>query len=241
MSERIDGRSASELREIKIVPSVSPYAEGSAEVSFGSTKVLITASVEQGTPPWMNEGDGGWITAEYGMLPRATHTRSRREASAGKQGGRTLEIQRLIGRSLRAAVDLSQLEGVTIKLDCDVIVADGGTRTAAISGGWVALYQALQFVQNKQLVSNPISVSHVSAVSVGVIDGVNVVDLPYAEDSRADFDLNLVFSEELQLIEIQGTAERASLAREDLLALLDMGQAACETILAHQKKAIALL
>jgi len=241
MSKRNDGRSAESLRDIKIIPGVSPYAEGSAEVCFGNTKVLVTATVEQATPPWMEEGTGGWITAEYGMLPRATHTRSRREAAAGKQGGRTLEIQRLIGRSLRAAADLSQLEGLTIKLDCDVIIADGGTRTASISGGWVALYQALRKIEREKLLSEAVHVSHIAAVSVGVVDGENVVDLPYEEDSRADFDLNLVFNEQFELIEIQGTAERAGLARIDLITLLDMGQEGCKAIVDVQRRAIASL
>ena len=236
--ERIDKRSAAELRNVSITSGVSPYAEGSAEVCFGETKVLVTASVEQETPRWMQEGSGGWITAEYGMLPRATHTRSRREASAGKQGGRTLEIQRLIGRALRAALDLSLLEGSTIKLDCDVIVADGGTRTAAISGGWVALHQALSWMKSEKLVPADLVVSHIAAVSVGVVDGTSVVDLCYEEDSSADFDLNLVFNGSTELIEIQGTAEKGAISRAALDELLDLGVAASKQIIDEQQRAI---
>lgn len=241
MQQRSDGRAKTEMRSVVIVPGVNPYAEGSAEVRFGNTTVLITASVEREIPKWMDAPTRGWITAEYGMLPRSTHTRNRREASAGKQGGRTLEIQRLIGRALRQAVPLTQIPGITISLDCDVLVADGGTRTAAITGGWVALYQAIRWAQAQGLVDPAVEVAPVAAVSVGRFNGQSIVDLAYEEDSKAEFDLNLVFNGGQELIEIQGTAEGAPMAVASLNELLELGTRAATTLFEEQRRAVATL
>ncbi len=235
---RIDGREQKDLRPIRILSGVNPYAEGSVEVSFGTTKVLVTASIEKAVPPWMKEGMGGWITAEYGMLPRSTHQRNRREASTGKQGGRTLEIQRLIGRALRAAVDLKLLEGLTVQLDCDVMVADGGTRTAAISGGWVALAHAFAWAEKESLVTGPLPLRQVAAVSLGVVSGATLLDLCYEEDSQADFDLNLVMNDAQEIIEIQGTGERASVSQAELGRLLALGTAGINKIMEEQRKVL---
>ena len=237
-SKRLDGRKPSDLRKISITPSVSPYAEGSSEISFGSTKLLICASVERKVPPWMEEGSGGWITAEYGMLPRSTHTRSKREASAGRQSGRTLEIQRLIGRALRAAVDLRALEGITIRLDCDVLVADGGTRTAAISGAWVALYQALEWAKSSGLAADA-KLRQVAAVSAGIVDGCPLLDLCYEEDSSADFDMNLVGNIEGDLIEVQGTAEKSSISPGQFQEVMDLATKGIAEIMAVQREAVS--
>ena len=236
---RVDGRSVEALRPVSIVRGVSRYAEGSAEVSFGNTRVLCTASVESGVPKWMENPDEGWITAEYGMLPRSTHTRNRREASAGKQGGRTVEIQRLIGRALRRAVDLRQIAGVTIQVDCDVLCADGGTRTAAISGAWVALWEALQWAKREGLVKSELTVTHVAAVSVGRAGGVHMLDLCYEEDSAAEFDMNLVLNEHRQIIEVQGTGEKGEVESEELIKLLDLGGLGGRKIIELQRKALA--
>lgn len=232
-----EGRRA-ELREVQMIPGVSPYAEGSCEVSFGSTKVLCTASVEQSVPPWFSDPSRGWITAEYGMLPRATHTRSRREAARGKQGGRTLEIQRLIGRALRRSIALESLPGLTLHVDCDVLVADGGTRTAAVSGGWVAVYQAVEWAKRQGLVAAEIPVRQISAVSVGIVGGAAVVDLCYEDDSRADFDCNLVFAEDGGLIEIQGTAEQNEISVQQLTELIDLGHREVQKVFSAQRSAI---
>ncbi|MCB0345630.1 MAG: ribonuclease PH [Bdellovibrionales bacterium] len=231
------GRKPEQMREVRMIPGVSPYAEGSCEVSFGSTKVLCTASIEKEVPRWLVEQGGGWITAEYGMLPRSTHTRMGREAARGKQGGRTLEIQRLIGRALRRAVPLAQLSGLTIQVDCDVIVADGGTRTAAISGGWVAVFQAINWAKTNGLVSEDVVVSPVSAISVGVVGGSPVVDLCYEQDSSADFDCNLVFAQGGNLIEIQGTAEQDDISIAQLTELIDLGYKAAGEIFTIQTAA----
>lgn len=238
---RHDGRSASALRPVTITAGVHPYAEGSAEVAFGGTRVLVTASVELSRPKWKQEGEGGWITAEYGMLPRATHTRNSREAASGKQGGRTLEIQRLIGRALRAATNVSLLENITIRLDCDVLVADGGTRTAAISGGWVALMQALDWVETRQSVAEPLPRNPVAAVSLGAIEGELLLDLCYEEDSSADFDVNVVLNGDFDLIEIQGTAENGVIPRAKLDAVLALAASGCEQIFKVQADALAAL
>ena len=237
-NKRLDGRLPDELRELRIVPGVSPYAEGSAEVNFGKTKLLVTASIEQEIPSWMPQGSGGWITAEYGMLPRSTHTRNKREAASGKQGGRTLEIQRLIGRSLRAAVDLSCLGPITIRCDCDVLCADGGTRAAAICGGWVALYEAVSWAVRQGLAPAQTRLMHVAAVSVGVVRGTACLDLCYEEDSQAEFDLNLVFTESFELVEIQGTGEKKTLALDSLRELIELGKRGAERIIAEQKEVI---
>lgn len=241
MSVRADGRKFDELREIRITPSVNPYAEGSALIACGSTEVLITASVEQEVPRWMKDEGRGWITAEYGMLPRATHTRNKREASSGKQGGRTMEIQRLIGRALRAAVDLSSIPGITIRLDCDVMVADGGTRTASISGAWVALAQALLTCEREGILSAAPKIQQIAAISVGSLEGKDLLDLCYEEDSQADFDLNLVSNESGELIEIQGTAERSGLSLSRITALSSLGLEGINRILELQKNTRAAL
>lgn len=239
--KRIDGRTAEELRPMTIVPGVSPYAEGSAEVTCGKTKLLITATVETDVPPWMKEGQGGWITAEYGMLPRATHTRNKREASQGKQSGRTLEIQRLIGRALRAALNIRALPGLTLRLDCDVLCADGGTRTAAISGAWVALYQAIKSAKSRGLLDPNFPVKNVAAISVGIVGGVPLVDLCYEEDSQADFDLNVVLDHKLQIVEVQGTAEKDSVPAPVLGELLVKATKAISSIMEKQQAVIASL
>ncbi|MCC6931885.1 MAG: ribonuclease PH [Deltaproteobacteria bacterium] len=235
---RQEKRLAEGLREVKIITGVNPYAEGSAEVSFGKTKVLVTATVEKELPKWMAPGDGGWITAEYGMLPRSTHTRNKREAAQGKQGGRTLEIQRLVARALRQAVDIKKLEGLTIRIDCDVLCADGGTRTASISGAWVALFQAIESAMKQGLLSSDITLKQVAAVSVGQVKGELLVDLCYEEDSGADFDLNVVCDEDLKIIEIQGTGERATLSLDEVNKLVLLSQPAIRKIMQIQKQAV---
>lgn len=240
MEQRKDNRAETQLREVQIIPGVNPYAEGSAEIRFGDTSVLITASVEQEVPKWLEPGGRGWITAEYGMLPRSTHRRSSREAVLGKQSGRTMEIQRLIGRGVRAAVDLEQLSGLTIKLDCDVLVADGGTRTAAISGAWVALFLAVEWAKKRELIDPGTKLTKVAAVSVGVVRERFLVDLDYAEDSTSDFDLNLVFNEREELIEVQGTAEKRAVAPAKLSRLIDLGSSAALKIFEEQQRAISL-
>lgn len=220
---RRSGRAAGELRAIEIVPDFLPHAEGSVLVSFGGTKVIVTASVDERVPPHLVGTGRGWITAEYGMLPRSTHTRSAREAARGKQGGRTLEIQRLIGRSLRAAANLDRLGPLTITLDCDVIQADGGTRTAAITGAWVALVQATRRLKEAGKIRKDPIVRQVAAVSVGIVEGEPLLDLDYLEDSSAEVDLNLIASAEGEIIEVQGTAEQTPFSRAQLDAMLDVG------------------
>ncbi len=236
--ERADGRTPGEMREIKILTGVNEYAEGSCEISFGRTRVLCTATVEKETPRWMEPGsETGWITAEYGMLPRATLVRTKREAATGKQGGRTLEIQRIIGRSLRQAVDLNLIKGITIRLDCDVISADGGTRTASISGAWIALAQAVNKAASAGLIAAMPPLAHVAAVSVGKLNGEFFLDLDYSEDSHADFDLNVVLNEGGDIIEIQGTAEKGVLRMPEFDAVLKLAQKGITQIIARQKAA----
>ncbi|MEO5343316.1 MAG: ribonuclease PH [Gammaproteobacteria bacterium SHHR-1] len=235
---RPSGRRPDQLRPVRMQRHYTKHAEGSVLVAFGDTQVLCTASVEERVPRWMNDGQGGWITAEYGMLPRSTSSRMGREASTGRQGGRTLEIQRLIGRSLRAAVDLKALGRRCITLDCDVIQADGGTRTAAISGAFVALQDALNgLVANGKLSHNPTR-HWVAAVSVGIYQGVPVLDLDYAEDSAAETDMNLVMAEDGRFIELQGTAEGHPYSRDELLCLLDLGQAGISQLFQAQRQAL---
>lgn len=217
---RPSGRKPDELRPVKFTRHFTHYAEGSVLVEFGDTKVLCTASVEERIPRFLKGANSGWVTAEYGMLPRATHTRTSREAATGKQGGRTLEIQRLIGRSLRAVVDLNALGERTITIDCDVIQADGGTRTAAITGGYIALVDATQQMLRKKLIrSNPIH-GAVAAVSVGIYDGLTVLDLDYKEDSNAETDMNIVMNDAGNFIEIQGTAEGHAFRYDELQKML---------------------
>jgi len=219
---RTDGRGDRELRKIVLEPGFSKHAEGSCLVRFGDTQVLCTASLEDRVPPHVYGTGAGWVTAEYGMLPRSTHERMSREAAKGKQGGRTLEIQRLVGRALRAAIDLKALGVRTVTLDCDVIQADGGTRTAAITGAWVALALAVRALQKAgKLKANPILRS-VAAISVGMKGGVPLLDLDYAEDSTADVDMNVVATGEGSLVEVQGTAEGKAFGRPDLDAMLDL-------------------
>ena len=235
---RASQRNANELRSIRLSRGFTCHAEGSVLVEFGATRVLCTASVEDKVPPFLRGKGEGWVTAEYGMLPRATHTRSAREAAKGKQSGRTQEIQRLIGRSLRAVVDLSALGERQITIDCDVLQADGGTRTAAITGACVALHDALSgLVRSGQLAHNPMR-EFVAAVSVGIHDGTPVLDLDYAEDSSCDTDMNVVMTEGGGMIEIQGTAEGTAFSRAELNALIDLAEAGIGRLIELQRAAI---
>ena len=236
---RPSGRAFDALRLISFTRRFTRHAAGSVLVEFGDTRVLCTASVVEQVPRWMKGKGQGWVTAEYGMLPGSTHTRSDREAARGKQSGRTQEIQRLIGRSLRAAIDLKKLGERQITIDCDVLQADGGTRTAAITGGMVALMDALNGLQRQGLLSEDPLISFVAAVSVGIYQGQPILDLDYPEDSSADSDLNVVMAEGSQLIEIQGTAEEAPFNRQELNALLDLGEHGIARLITAQKAALA--
>lgn len=236
---RPNNRAVDQVRPIKITRNYTAYAEGSVLVEFGNTKVLCNATVEDSVPRWLKGKGKGWVTAEYGMLPRATHSRTRREAAAGKQGGRTMEIQRLIARSLRAVVDLDAMGEFMITVDCDVIQADGGTRTASISGASVALADAFDhLVQKGQLKKSPMK-GHVAAVSVGILGDQVLCDLEYVEDSSADTDMNVVMTDEGKMIEIQGTAEGEPFSHEELLALLASAHKGIQEIVAAQKAALA--
>lgn len=235
---RHSGRLADQLRAVTLETSVNRYAEGSCLVSFGHTKVLVTATVDETVPGWMRNKGAGWVTAEYGMLPRATHTRGRREAAAGKQTGRTQEIQRLIGRSLRAVVDLKALGERQVVLDCDVIQADGGTRTAAITGAWVAMAHALNYLHAEGVLkTNPI-LDQVAAVSCGVVDGVPVLDLDYEEDSDAEADSNFVLTGRGDIVEIQATGEKRGFTRAEFDRLFDLARLGCEDLFALQRAAV---
>ena len=235
---RPSGRAPDQLRPVRITRGFTRHAEGSVLVEFGDTRVLVTATVEDGVPGFLRGKGEGWVTAEYGMLPRATHTRSAREAARGKQGGRTLEIQRLIGRSLRAVVDLRALGERTVTIDCDVLQADGGTRTASITGAYVALADAMDaLARRRQLASSPLH-GQVAAVSVGIVRGVPVVDLDYAEDSSAETDMNVVMNNGGGFVEVQGTAEGHAFRRHELDRLLDLASTACETLFAVQSEAL---
>ena len=229
--QRSNNRNPNELREISIEPNINVHAEGSVLVSFGNTKVICTASIDTNVPRWMRGSDEGWVTAEYGMLPRSTNERMGREAARGKQSGRTQEIQRLIGRSLRQAVNLKYIKGKTINIDCDVIQADGGTRTASITGGCVALFLALKNHHDDYRAIK----SHVAAVSLGILNNEVILDLDYNEDSSAETDLNLVMTENLELIEIQGTGEEAPFTKDQLNDMLDVGSSAIAEIIEKQK------
>ncbi len=231
-------RTPADLRPVSLERGVSRHAEGSCLVRFGDTHVLCTASLDQGVPPWLRGGGKGWVTAEYGMLPRATHDRMRREASAGKQSGRTQEIQRLIGRSLRAVVDLPSLGERQIVVDCDVLQADGGTRTASITGGWVALHDCIAWMAARDMVSKSVLRDHVAAVSCGIFRGTPVLDLDYLEDSEAETDANFVLTGSGGIVEIQGTAEGAPFSEEELQALLDLAKAGIGQLVELQKLAI---
>lgn len=234
-SMRAQQRPLNELRPIKLTRNYTKYAEGSVLVEFGNTKVLCTASVEPGVPKFLKGSGQGWLTAEYGMLPRATHTRTKREASTGKQSGRTQEIQRLIGRSLRAVVDLKLIGENTITIDCDVLQADGGTRTASITGSCVALVDAINFLRERdKITQNPFK-QLVAAVSVGIYQGSSIIDLDYDEDSNAETDMNIVMTEDGNFIEIQGTAERGTFHQDELNSLLDLAKTGIKQLFVHQK------
>jgi len=236
---RPSGRDPASLREIRFVPDFTKHAEGSVLASFGDTQVLCTASIEDRVPGWMRGKGSGWVTGEYGMLPRATHSRSGREASRGKQGGRTVEIQRLIGRSLRAITDMKALGERSVTLDCDVLQADGGTRTASISGAYVALAIAMdRLVANGRLQKNPLH-GQVAAVSVGIFSGVPVLDLDYAEDSRAETDMNIVMNDGGRFIEVQGTAEGHAFSDDEFHAMLALARSGIADIITAQTDAIA--
>jgi ribonuclease PH len=236
---RPSGRDPATMREICFVSDFTKYAEGSVLASFGDTQVLCTASIEDRVPGWMRGKGSGWVTGEYGMLPRATHTRSGREASRGKQGGRTVEIQRLIGRSLRAITDMKALGERSITLDCDVIQADGGTRTTSISGAYVALAIAMErLVAKGKLKKNPLY-GQVAAVSVGIYSGTPVLDLDYAEDSEAETDMNIVMNDAGGFIEVQGTAEGHAFSDDEFSAMLGLARSGIADIIAAQREAIA--
>ena len=232
--KRIDNRNHNQLRDITIEPNVNIHAEGSVLISFGNTKVICNASIENNVPRWMKNSDEGWVTGEYGMLPRSTNERMSREAARGKQSGRTQEIQRLIGRSLRQAVDLKYWKGKTINVDCDVIQADGGTRTASITGGCVALFLAIKNHHDDQRAIK----TFVAAVSLGIKENKVLLDLNYEEDSTADTDLNIVMNDKNQIIEIQGTAEDAPFSKTELSDMLELGSSAINEIIERQKACI---
>ncbi len=237
--QRPSQRKASELRPVTITRSFTKHAEGSVLIEFGDTKVLCTASILEKVPPHQKGSGEGWVTAEYGMLPRSTHTRSDREAARGKQSGRTQEIQRLIGRAMRSVFDLKVLGERTIHLDCDVLQADGGTRTAAITGAYVAARDAVNLLlKNKVISSDPI-LDSVAAISVGIYQGVPVLDLDYAEDSACDTDMNIVMTCKGGMIEVQGTAEGAPFSRAELEALLNLAEAGIEELSSLQRKALS--
>lgn len=237
--QRPSGRAPDDLRTVTLTRDFTCHAEGSVLVEFGATRVICTASVEPGVPRFLRGTGSGWVTAEYGMLPRSTGSRMDREASRGKQGGRTLEIQRLIGRSLRSAVDLKKLGEFTITIDCDVIQADGGTRTAAITGACVALVDALNHLQRKKLITTDPLLQMVASVSVGVFQGVPVLDLDYREDSRADTDMNVVMGEDGGFIEVQGTAEGQPFQRDEMNAMLDLAETGIRQLFEAQRLALA--
>jgi ribonuclease PH len=239
MTQRPSQRQADQLRELRITRNFTRHAEGSVLIEMGDTRVLCTASVEENVPPFLRGKGQGWVTAEYGMLPRSTHTRTAREAAKGKQTGRTQEIQRLIGRSLRAVTDLKALGERQVTLDCDVLQADGGTRCASITGAWVALYEACEkLVQAGKLASNPVT-DHVAAISVGIVNGAPVLDLDYPEDSACDTDMNVVMTGRGGIVEVQGTAEGEPFTREQMNALMDLATAGVRRLVAAQESTLA--
>ena len=235
---RHSNRGADALRQVSLIPGFSRHAEGSCLVKFGDTHVLVTASLEEKSPPFLKGSGKGWVTAEYGMLPRSTHERMRREAAAGKQSGRTQEIQRLVGRSLRAVCDLGALGERQITLDCDVLQADGGTRTASVTGAYVALAQCVRFMEKTGLVKTPILKDHVAAVSCGIVKGEALLDLDYDEDSTAETDANFVLTGKGGLVEIQGTAEGAPFTEEQLAQLLRLARKGITELVELQKQAL---
>lgn len=236
--ERLDGRKSGELRPVKITRHFIKHAEGSVLIEMGDTKVICTATIEDKVPPFLKGTGSGWVTAEYGMLPRSTGTRMQREASKGKQGGRTLEIQRLIGRALRPIVDLQKLGERTIWVDCDVIQADGGTRTASVTGAYVAVFDALKKLHDEGVLSELPILDSVAAVSVGIVDGEPCLDLCYAEDSQAEVDMNVVMTGEGKFIEIQGTAEKNPFSLKEGLELLELAKKGIEELIGIQKQVL---
>ncbi|WP_020210634.1 ribonuclease PH [Gilvimarinus chinensis] len=237
--QRPSGRLSNQLRDIKITRNFTRHAEGSVLVEFGETKVICTASVVPGVPPFLRGQNQGWLTAEYGMLPRSTGTRMNREAARGKQGGRTVEIQRLIGRSLRAAVDLTKLGENTLHIDCDVIQADGGTRTASITGAWVAVADAMAWMQKQGLVKESPLLRAIASVSVGIYQSEPVLDLDYPEDSNADTDMNVVMADDGGIIEIQGTAEAEPFTEQEFAAMLTLAKEGIAELNKLQREALA--
>ena len=235
---RLSNRTPDSLRAVHLEPSAARHAEGSCLVKFGDTHVLVTASLEEKAPPFLKGSGKGWVTAEYGMLPRSTHERMRREAAAGKQSGRTQEIQRLVGRSLRAVCDLAALGERQITIDCDVLQADGGTRTASITGGYVALAQCVGFMQKTGLIKTPVLKDHVAAVSCGIVKGEAMLDLDYSEDSTAETDANFVLTGSGGLVEIQGTAEGAPFTEDQLAHLLRLARKGIGELVELQKQAL---
>ena len=238
---RGDGRRRDQTRQVKITRDFIKHAEGSVLIEMGGTKVICTASVEEKVPPFLRDKGRGWVTAEYAMLPRATHERTSREAVKGKQGGRTLEIQRLVGRALRAVVDTSGMGERTIWIDCDVIQADGGTRTASITGAFVALADAFTVLKRKNFIKKRPLTDYLAAISVGKVGGEAMVDLAYAEDSLADVDMNLVMTGRGRFVEVQGTAEQVSFDKKDLDEFLDLGWKAIQELVSLQKEMIGNL
>ncbi len=239
MNMRPSQRQADQLRAVRITRNFTRHAEGSVLIEMGDTRVLCTASVEENLPPFLRGKGQGWVTAEYGMLPRSTHTRSAREAAKGKQTGRTQEIQRLIGRSLRAVTDLKALGERQITLDCDVLQADGGTRCASITGAWIALYEACdKLVQAGKLPANPVK-DHVAAISVGIFEGSPVLDLDYPEDSNCDTDMNVIMTGQGGIVEVQGTAEGEPFTREQMNVLMDLATMGIRQLVAAQESALA--
>jgi len=237
---RSDGRRRDEIRPVKVTQSFTKYADGSVLMEMGETKVICTASVEEKVPPFLRDKGQGWVTAEYAMLPRATHERTPREATRGKQGGRTLEIQRLVGRALRAVTEMSEMGERTIWIDCDVIQADGGTRTASITGAFIALADAfLKLKENGKLKKIPLN-DYLAAISVGALGGESMVDLCYEEDSRAAVDMNLVMTGQGRLVEVQGTAERGSFGKDDLDEFLALGWEGIQRLVKVQKEYVTL-
>jgi ribonuclease PH len=238
--KRNDGRDFGELREVKITKDYMDWAEGSCLYEAGNTKVICTASIEERVPMWMRDSGGGWVTGEYGMLPRATHTRKQREVSSGRIGGRTQEIQRLIGRALRSVVHLDKLGAITIWIDCDVIQADGGTRTAAITGGYIALYDALLRLAPGMGWKEPPVTEFLAATSVGIVGRQYCLDLNYEEDSKAEVDMNLVMTESGKIIEVQGTAEAYPFSRDGLDKMIDLAGSGIKQLVEKQKSALGL-
>ncbi len=236
---RPSGRANDQMRAVSFERGFSRHAEGSCLVRFGDTHVLVTASLEERLPPWLKGQGRGWVTAEYGMLPRSTHDRTRREAAGGKQSGRTLEIQRLIGRSLRTVVDLVALGERQITLDCDVIQADGGTRTAAITGAWIALHDCIAWMKKRGMITKPVMTDQVAAISCGIVGGEPVLDLNYDEDSTAETDMNLVMTGSGGIIEIQGTAEKKPFTADEMNALIELARGGIRKLVDMQKMTVA--